>query len=150
MRLKPGVSIPPTLHPALLLALMVIDDVYRQTPYGAAIITSLGDGKHMEGSLHARGRAADIRSRNITEGRGVNETKRIFGVIKDTLGPSYDCLLEDLGGENEHIHVEYDPKDVVGVGVVTEARLLGFKGEIHDEIVKVTGPTLPPGDQSQT
>lgn len=150
MRLKPGVSIPPALHPALILAMLIVDDVYRQTPYGTAVITSLGDGKHMEGSYHAQGRAMDIRTRNITEARGPKETQRLIGVIKENLGAAYDVVLEDLGGENEHVHIEYDPKTTVGVGIVTEARLLNFKGEIHDEIVKITGPQLPDAENTQT
>jgi hypothetical protein len=74
---------------------------------GTVWITSANDGEHSDGSLHFDNRAFDIRIKNIIAGtefplaaRGWAERMRV------ALGDDYDVILED-----DHIHVEYDPKE---------------------------------------
>lgn len=77
-------------------------------------ITSCNDSKHGAGSLHPYGRAFDVRTKNIEALTGSsNATARkqdIVRICREQLGPQFDVVLEDLGGENEHMHVEWDPK----------------------------------------
>lgn len=62
-------------------------------------ITSIRDGNHMAGSLHYVGLAFDFRypKRGSTP---VDKTS-----VRGTLGEGWDVVME-----NNHIHVEYDPK----------------------------------------
>jgi len=60
-------------------------------------ITSLRDGNHSPGSLHYDGLAFDIR---YPHSATVQQ-------IKDKLGPDWDIVPEP-----DHIHCEYDPKNV--------------------------------------
>lgn len=70
---------------------------------GAIWITSANDSKHMEGSLHYKNRAFDIRIWNIVGGHGIH---RVWcEKIRSILGTDYDIILE-----TDHIHIEYDPK----------------------------------------
>lgn len=64
-------------------------------------ITSAKDGKHSANSLHYEGKAVDIRTWDMKPGT-IKSTAR---VIADRLGGKYDVVVE-----NNHIHIEYDPK----------------------------------------
>jgi hypothetical protein len=64
------------------------------------VITAGTDGKHMVGSLHYKGMALDIRTRNI-----VGNEVEVLAELKTALGPAFDVVLE-----GDHIHLEYDPK----------------------------------------
>jgi len=76
-------------------------------------ITAGKDGQHKPGSEHGRGNALDARTKNIRKWA----TKRAFcDLVKKRLGPLYDVLLEDLGGPNEHLHVERDSRRAVSAG----------------------------------
>ena len=88
----------------LLYALWRIELAMRA--YGPVTVTSLKDGKHSANSLHYSGLAVDIRSKHLTQ----EESRKVFFALKNDLGPDYDVLLENEGKENEHLHVEYDPK----------------------------------------
>lgn len=88
----------------LLYALWRIELVMRS--YGPVVVTSLKDGKHSANSLHYSGMAVDIRSKHLTQ----EESRKVFFALKNDLGPDYDVLLESEGKENEHLHIEYDPK----------------------------------------
>lgn len=71
------------------------------------VVTSTTDGKHKVKSLHYKGRAFDIRTKSLVK----DATKKaVLAAIRKELGEEWDVILEDLGGSNEHIHVEYDPK----------------------------------------
>jgi len=62
------------------------------------IVTSTYDGYHTPGSLHYANRAYDIRV--------PPDMKRILcDKIKEALSFDFDVILE-----NDHIHIEYDPK----------------------------------------
>ena len=69
-------------------------------------ITSGGDGEHMEGSLHYKGLAWDLRVRDCSNrARFANELRSSLNAIDD----NWDVLYGDQYHLN-HIHVEYDPK----------------------------------------
>lgn len=64
-------------------------------------VTSLNDSKHMRGSLHYKGRAFDLRTRDLS---GILP-EVMKGKLEAVLGKDFDVVVE-----NDHIHVEYDPK----------------------------------------
>ena len=100
MKLKEGVD-PTGIQPELLLAIMAAKEAYRDYGYDL-VITSLTDGKHSRTSLHYSGCAVDLRTRHM----GTEEDKaEIATLIKDSLGPDYDVILEST-----HIHIEWQPK----------------------------------------
>jgi len=61
------------------------------------VITSTYEGHHSEGSLHYADLAVDLRRHN--------QGALVRAELRDKLGMDYDVVLED-----DHIHVEYDPK----------------------------------------
>ena len=69
-------------------------------------ITSVMDSRHMSLSLHGAGYAIDYRSKGMSQ----SLKDEILTELKARLGFMCDILLEDLGGPNEHFHVEFDPK----------------------------------------
>jgi hypothetical protein len=80
----------------------------------SCVITSANDGKHSPTSLHhgkagkftdGLCRALDFRTKHFTGWKA-----GLVDAIKEALGENYDVILEDEGAENEHLHVEYDPK----------------------------------------
>lgn len=70
------------------------------------IITEITGGKHSPKSLHYCGKAADLRSKHL------NSDTKIAILMKTTqiLGEHCDFILEAEGQDNEHFHLEYDPK----------------------------------------
>lgn len=83
-------------------AIGVFEGVSREFLGKPVIITSLKDGTHKENSLHYKGLAFDVRTRNMTGG----EAKTLFENVKLILDPQgYDTVFE-----GDHIHCEFDPK----------------------------------------
>lgn len=71
---------------------------------GDLFVTSGNDSVHMRGSKHYTDEALDLRTHNLTPAE-----KHLFKTtIQTRLGKDYDVILEDEGGPNEHLHVEYD------------------------------------------
>lgn len=82
-------------------ALGVFEAVYYRYGYELTV-TALLDGDHMTGSKHYEGLAADLRSNGIPGGIVdliVNDSKNLLFHL------GYDIKLED-----DHIHMEFDPK----------------------------------------
>jgi hypothetical protein len=78
---------------------------------GIAWITALQNGQHMEGSKHTP--SADTGWTVAAVDLDAIKTKRNVKLrehLREALPPSFDVILEDVGKENEHIHVEYDPQ----------------------------------------
>lgn len=104
MEFKEGVSIK-GIQPEIILALLLTEPIYKQRLL-TMWVTSVTDGEHMEGSLHYKGLAADLRTRNTGLARS------LYNDIKKRLTPlGFDVLLENEGEESEHLHLELDPKD---------------------------------------
>ena len=99
MRLKNSSVDPKGITPELFLALLEADRLYKKAGAKEVVITSMNDSKHMKGSKHYCGNAADLRIWNV---RSPEKVCRTLGV---SLGDDYDVILE-----HNHIHLEYDPK----------------------------------------
>lgn len=94
------------LKPEILLGLMVVERIFGSHGFNT-VVTELMGGKHSEGSLHYKGLAVDIRSKHIAQ-----EHLKLT-LLEDAaraLGPAYDLILEAPGTDNEHYHLEFQPK----------------------------------------
>ena len=101
MKLKPGVRLT-DLAPQMVLAALVIDGLYGDME---CVITSANDAKHSAASLHYKGGALDFRTKTYA-----GDKQALRDEIKAALGQDFDVVLEALGEDNEHLHVEHDPK----------------------------------------
>jgi hypothetical protein len=102
LKFKEGVKLN-ELRPQLVLAIVVLLQVYEKNYAAELVITSVNDGVHSEGSYHYEGRAFDART------KGTGRAAQIADQAKGILQPlGFDVVLEDLRGDNEHIHVELD------------------------------------------
>lgn len=100
MRLKKGVKTEGA-QGQTWYAIGIAEVVYRDVNL-QLVVTSITDGKHKEGSLHYKGLAFDLRTRDLSE----TEKQKILFRLKYLLEPQgYDVLIEA-----DHIHIEYDPK----------------------------------------
>lgn len=105
MKYKDGVSPGAGLHPLLAGALDVVDAYWRLAFGRQAVVTSLGDGTHSEGSKHygepgdARVRAADLRTRDLDGA----QRARARNDLRILLGSVFDVVLE-----TPHLHLEVD------------------------------------------
>jgi hypothetical protein len=106
IRVKEGVRFD-DLVPQMTLAAQIVDGTYAMFGTLECWITSANDGKHMETSWHYKGRALDFRTHNF-----VGDKKKLLEKVKEHLGKNYDVVLEAPDSPNEHLHVEYDPKEV--------------------------------------
>jgi hypothetical protein len=104
MQLKHGVSVK-GIAPQFALMACVIDDVYHKHEC-EMIVTAGVDGKHMDGSLHYKGLAMDVRTHNVPRA----ELPILLAEVRGFLGDEFDVILEGEGTDNEHLHAEYDPK----------------------------------------
>jgi hypothetical protein len=100
IKIKEGVSIL-SLDNKLVLALIVADQVYHAYGCNECVLTSACDGKHGEHSLHYKGLAIDLRTRNVDP----EMLMKIVNTLIINLGEEFDVILE-----NDHIHIEFDPK----------------------------------------
>lgn len=104
MKFKVGVSLK-DLQPQMLVAILLAEQILSEIcgPTVPLVVTSVNDGIHKDGSYHYKGRAFDIRTRHTGMARTFEQA------LKKELGHlGFDVVLEDFGGENEHIHVELD------------------------------------------
>lgn len=94
-----------TATPYILYAMNVADLVFYKNGF-ECVITSINDGEHEAKSKHSDGNAFDARSHHIPS---KFKKEEILKTLKISLGRDYDVLLENLGEDNEHYHIEYDP-----------------------------------------
>ena len=99
MLIKLGVSIE-RLSPQTRRILNIVDAEYEV--YGSeAVITSTYEGNHRPGSLHYQDDAIDFRR--------TPDINSIAKNLRVKLSDDYDVVIEV-----DHLHVEYDPKEVKG------------------------------------
>ena len=103
METKLGVSIL-GMRTELLYGLIVAEEIYKNR-FASLLITSCRDGKHGPNSYHGKGLAVDLRTR----GTGL-PTQLRDDLVKRLSPLGFDIVLEDQGGPNEHIHMEFDLK----------------------------------------
>lgn len=89
------------LKPQLLIAIMIANDVYKAHSQ-ELVITSVDDSTHGKNSLHPSGNAFDLRTSYFTK----QECLQVTQELKEKM-PTGDF---DIVFENDHIHIEYDPK----------------------------------------
>jgi len=100
---KPGVELGELLSPQAVLGMLVAAQIYGAHLLATeCVVTSVADGKHGTNSLHYKGRAFDLRTRDIPI------------AIRPTLFADLCARLRPLGfdviDEEDHFHCEYDPK----------------------------------------
>lgn len=104
--LKQGVKLT-DMTPQCVLAAMVVDQVLTSMGIPMCVLTSVNDGKHSPQSWHYHGRAVDVRTKYPElNGREMELRDKVAAA----LGPNFDVVMEAIGTDNEHLHVEYDPK----------------------------------------
>ena len=99
MQLKEGVIWTRNVHPAVWRAQLVLDSVTQATVGRRAVVTSAEDGRHSTTSLHYRGRALDLRTRDLT----ARQAREYAKALREALGAEWEVFLE-----HDHIHIEYD------------------------------------------
>jgi len=96
--IKPGVKLS-GIKPEMLIALIVAEKAYPSD--GILTVTSALEGEHVTSSKHYTGYAIDLRTRGISK----EDAIKWRNIVESDLGLDYDCILED-----DHLHIEYDPK----------------------------------------
>jgi hypothetical protein len=104
LSLKPGVRLG-GLQPQIVLAALVIEDLYEELRV-QCVVTSCNDGTHKSNSKHYSGNALDFRTKTVPRGLLMG----LVASVKASLGTDFDVILESINGDNEHLHVEFDPK----------------------------------------
>lgn len=94
------------LKPQMIVCDYVIQSIFSSLGI-ACIRTSVGDKVHSARSLHKPGYAVDYRTKHIN---GISDKLKLVDVVKDSC-PWCDVILEHVGEDQEHMHVEYDPKN---------------------------------------
>ena len=98
LRFKDGVSV--TFTEPVNRILEAAEYTFQAHGY-SCVCTAGTDGKHMEGSLHYKALAVDLRSRHVA----ADALPKIVDELKARLGKDFDVILE-----GDHIHAEHDPK----------------------------------------
>ena len=94
------------IKPQIVVAMRVAEAVFADfgIPF---VITSVNDGKHSDESLHYIGEAFDARTK-YPELNG--REMKLRDAVQEALGEDFDVVMEAVGTENEHLHIEYDPE----------------------------------------
>lgn len=113
IRLKPGVRLA-GIRPEVFFAVQVAEGVWPK--YGAEELVVSGgkEGKHTRGSEHYTLLAVDLRTKNLGTSYDRNPARLACEELQDRLGPDYDVIFESEGKDQEHCHVEFDPKESYG------------------------------------
>ena len=105
---KPGVSIR-GVRAELLFALPICEGIFMRAEAATCRVTSVMDGVHKAGSLHYAGLAMDLGIKDVIPDR----REIVVGQLVRALSPlGFDVLWEGRGTPNEHVHVEYDPRQM--------------------------------------
>lgn len=100
MIFKTGVS-GSRLDYRLKMFLVAIDFLHKHFFGKEIVVTSTFDGSHMRNSLHYSNLAVDIRSSDKT----FSQSNSFVNSLKFWFDDFLDIVLEE-----DHIHIEYDPK----------------------------------------
>ena len=102
------------LNPAFWQVFWNLGAIWSARRLDTIVITSGRDGRHSWTSLHHSDNAIDVRTKPHLRGglNGVTKTGRqaVADALSNLLWPLFDVVLEDLGGPDEHLHIEYQPK----------------------------------------
>lgn len=104
---KDNVRLGELARPQLVFAMVLCDQIYSSLGMDECWVTSINDSVHGANSKHGKGAAFDMRSKTLTGDQRQDAWQKIRAKLRP-LG--YDVVLEDLGGNNEHFHIEWDPK----------------------------------------
>lgn len=99
MLFKEGISLI-GVKPETILGIQICDQVYRSQGH-VLFVTSVCDGDHSPSSLHYMGRAFDCRIWGLSP----EELTSLVTAIRNVLPKQFVVVLE-----NDHIHVEFQPK----------------------------------------
>ncbi len=99
LNIKPGVRLA-GVRPELLIAIIAAERVCAAAGHDLTITAGV-DGRHMPASLHYAGAAFDLRTRDLA----AEDVPKIVEHLKACLADDFDVVIE-----NDHIHVEYQPK----------------------------------------
>lgn len=95
------------VQPEIARILPLIDKVHEELDTHEAVITSANDSVHMDGSLHPKGLAVDIRTRDIEPSLVDDLADAIRYKLNGSVQSNnpYQVIIEV-----DHIHIEFDPK----------------------------------------
>lgn len=96
---KSGVSLK-GIQPVTVLGIQMCARGFWSFGLDKMTVTSVTDGKHREGSLHYKGLAFDLRTRDLTK----EEVELLADHLRGILEGEWDVVVEKT-----HIHVEFDP-----------------------------------------
>lgn len=105
IQIKHGVKLS-GLRPEMVLATTIIEGVYDALGL-PLVITSGRDGRHGRGSFHYQGGALDYGTKVVPR----EKLHDLRLTCAQHLGAEYDVVLEDMDSMNEHLHVEFQPKE---------------------------------------
>jgi hypothetical protein len=95
-----------TVRPWSLLIAAATINVAQELGLPDMVITSGNDSQHKPSSKHYSHAALDFRTKHLQE----TQKRALRDGVKARLGRHFDVLLERPGQEQEHLHIEYDPK----------------------------------------
>jgi hypothetical protein len=99
------------LRPEILLALLAAQPIFAS--YGVPlVVTSALDGRHSLRSLHYAGSAVDLRTHHLPVPSGETDSPavEVARLLEAALTSDFDVVLENHGGANEHLHIEFQPE----------------------------------------
>lgn len=105
MRLKENVKFG-NVHSAISVAMIICNEIFIKHAY-EFIVTSFNDSTHSTNSLHYKDAAFDLRSKHIPS---EEEKLEILQEMKESLTTDFDVLYESQAKDNQHYHIEYQPK----------------------------------------
>lgn len=108
MRVKDDTVQVGRLQPAMYWVLRVCEDVYSRFGVNDLVITSGHEDstRHSHTSFHYAGAAVDLRTHTIPR----PALRQVVSSIAGRLGRDFDVILEDEGRDNEHLHIELQPR----------------------------------------
>lgn len=98
----------------MFFACGVVEAAFSRTSYKAVVTCGRDSHDNKPLSLHHKGLALDYRIKQVPIEMRKDLVERINGIL-NPLG--FDVLHESIGTENEHIHIEWDPKGTESIFV---------------------------------